>query len=103
VRGAANTIDRVKIHADGETEIIDLGQNPNNMVAELEAFVEIIEAGDSNQALKLLDHTATVMKFLEAARKSSGIRYPADEKGQKEGSSHPGTAFFYGITCPAAL
>src|SRR5699024_7900836 len=39
--GAANTIDRVKLHADADTEITDLGQNPNNMVAELEAFVEI--------------------------------------------------------------
>ena len=80
VRGAANTIDYIDIHAGGETETIDLGQNQNNMVAELEAFVKIFEAGDGNEALKLLDHSATVMKFLEAARKSAGILYPADEK-----------------------
>lgn len=80
VKGAANTIDKVEIHTGEGVETIDLGQNENNMVAELAAFVEIFEAGDGNAALKLLDHSATVMKFLEAARKSAGILYPADEK-----------------------
>lgn len=80
VKGGANTIDKVEIHVGEDVETIDMGQNENNMVAELEAFVEIFEAGDSNAALKLLDHSATVMKFLEAARKSAGILYPADEK-----------------------
>ena len=80
VKGAANTIDEVEIHTGGDVETIDLGQNDNNMVSELEAFVEIMKNGDSSTALKLLDHSATVMKFLEAARKSAGILYPAHEK-----------------------
>ncbi len=80
VKGAANTIDEVEIHTGRDVETIDLGQNDNNMVSELEAFVEIMKNGDSSAALKLLDHSATVMKFLEAARKSAGILYPADEK-----------------------
>ncbi|WP_411842709.1 Gfo/Idh/MocA family protein [Salinicoccus sp. HZC-1] len=80
VRGGANTIDSVEIHIGEEVEIIDLGQNENNMVSELAAFVEIFESDNRDEALKLLDHSATVLKFLEAARKSAGILYPADEK-----------------------
>lgn len=80
VRGGSNTIDKVEIHNGEDVEIIDLGQNENNMVAEIQAFIEIFNTGDTNATLKLLDHSATVMKFLEAARKSAGILYPADEK-----------------------
>lgn len=38
-----------EVHVGDETETIDLGQNPNNMVAELEAFVEIFNAADQRR------------------------------------------------------
>lgn len=80
VKGAANTIDVVEIHTGDEIETIDLKQNENNMVAEAEAFAKILDEDDHDQSLRLLNHSVTVMKYFEAARKSAGILYPADEK-----------------------
>ncbi|WP_020007311.1 Gfo/Idh/MocA family protein [Salinicoccus albus] len=80
VKGAANTMDVVEIHTDSEVETVDLVQNENNMVAEVETFAKIMDEADHEESLRLLNHSLTVMKYFEAARKSAGIFYPADEK-----------------------
>ncbi|WP_031545404.1 Gfo/Idh/MocA family protein [Salinicoccus luteus] len=80
VNGSANIIDSVEVVVDGEEELIDLGQNPNNMVAELEDFEAVYQAGDHKAASEWLAHSVAVMETFEKARESAGIIYPADRK-----------------------
>ena len=80
VNGSANIIDSVEVVANGEKESIDLGQNPNNMVAELEDFETMYRSRDYGAAEAWLEHSVSVMETFEKARESAGIIYPADRK-----------------------
>ena len=49
------------------------------MVDEMLEFDRILTEKDWETADRLLEHSLTVMKILETARKSGGIHFPADE------------------------
>ncbi|GAA3716096.1 Gfo/Idh/MocA family oxidoreductase [Salinicoccus jeotgali] len=80
VNGSANIMDSVDVVTDEGKEHIDLGQNDNNMVAELESFRDMLSSEDRGAATELLEHSMNVMEAFEAARSSADIQYPADEK-----------------------
>ena len=80
VNGSANIMDSVDVVTEEGKAHIDLGQNDNNMVAELENFRDMLSSKDRDSAAELLEHSMNVMEAFEAARSSADIKYPADEK-----------------------
>ena len=54
-------------------------RSAHRMVDEMLEFDRILTEKDWEKADRLLEHSLTVMKILETARKSGGIHFPADE------------------------
>ncbi|MBZ4668716.1 MAG: oxidoreductase, partial [Defluviitaleaceae bacterium] len=59
---------------------INLQESDNHLVYEFESFTKVVNEQDYDTCYKWLEHTRSVMKVLEKARKFAGILFPADQQ-----------------------
>lgn len=65
----------------GQTsKTINLQESDNHLVYEFESFTKVVNEQDYDTCYKWLEHTRSVMKVLEKARKFAGILFPADQQ-----------------------
>ena len=79
VNGIPSQVAELTVFAGGVTRTFTKNQKRHRMVDEMLEFDRILTEDDRETADRLLEHSLTVMKLLEAARKDGGIHFPADE------------------------
>ena len=79
VNGIPSQVAELTVFAGGVTRTFTKNQKRHRMVDEMLEFDRILTEDDRETAERLLEHSLTVMKLLEAARKDGGIHFPADE------------------------
>lgn len=79
VKGAPNVISSVEVCIDGEIKSYAENKYKNRMVHEFESFFETYSTKSYEKMLDGLKNTLEVMKVAQAARKSAGIVFDADE------------------------
>ena len=74
-----NAFNTVKIiYRDGREETLSVEQKEANMCYEVEEFVNLIKAGETESKINSLQVSRDVIEVVEEARKQIGIAYPAD-------------------------
>ena len=79
VNGIPSQVAELTVRINGETRTFTENRSAHRMVDEMLEFDRILTEKDWEKADRLLEHSLTVMKILETARKSGGIHFPADE------------------------
>ena len=79
VNGIPSQVAELTVRINGETRTFNENRSAHRMVDEMLEFDRILTEKDWEKADRLLEHSLTVMKILETARKSGGIHFPADE------------------------
>lgn len=79
VNGIPSQVAELTVRINGETRTFTENRSAHRMVDEMLEFDRILTEEDWEKADRLLEHSLTVMKILETARKSGGIHFPADE------------------------
>ena len=79
VNGIPSQVAELTVFAGGVTRTFTKNQKRHRMVDEMLEFDRILTEDDRETADRLLEHSLTVMKLLEVARKDGGIHFPADE------------------------
>ena len=79
VNGIPSQVVELTVRINGETRTFTENRKVHRMVDEMLEFDRILTEKEWEKAERLLDHSLTVMKLLETARKSGGIHFPADE------------------------
>lgn len=67
IEDGTNSLDHAKVIIDGQSELIDFNQNKHRMIPEFEAFVEIIDSKNLEEANKRMAHSKMVMDVLETS------------------------------------
>ena len=83
-----NLPQHVAIHyRDGTVEDISRPQLENEMYYEVEEFVALIATGKTESTINTYANSLIVSEIMEAARKQTGIVFPADKKSEKIAST----------------
>lgn len=80
VVGGANGCKHIKLYVEDQEMEWNNQTGSNMLYYELLAFKEIFQTEDYERCYQLLDHSKSVMKVFEQARKDGGIVFAADEK-----------------------
>jgi len=68
------------VYRDGSTEELTQPQEDNAMTYEVREFAELIRAGKTESELNSFANSLAVMEVMDAARRQTGLVYPADSK-----------------------
>lgn len=75
-----NAIDRAHIEfRDGTTQDLSAPHEQHDMVYELSAFIDTVEAGRTEHPINSFENSLAVMEIMDQARRQNGIVYPTDE------------------------
>lgn len=80
VNGPVNESSSVTIKIGKTEETINLQPHDNRLVYEMENFTRVIKEKDYSTCEEWLNHTCSVVRTVEKARKSAGITFSADTK-----------------------
>jgi scyllo-inositol 2-dehydrogenase (NADP+) len=75
-----NKLQKVDIYYhNGSVEELTQLQDKRPMYYEAKEFIELIEKGQLESSINSLDHSLTVMKIIDEARRQLGVVFPADK------------------------
>ena len=77
-RSPANSCEKLTVVMNGGGEEHFHEETIHRLAPEFVEFERIIGSGDAEACMKMLEHSLSVMEVLDEARRSAGIRFPAD-------------------------